>query len=184
MKKIIVLDLETGGLNPYNPIVEIGMVLLDLETFEIEPLFHSLICEKGKRLETDAWIFENTDLEYEDVMKNGKDIEVIREQLQSLFNKYPVTAFNKKFDLSFLRARKFVFPLTMEDPMEVAKDILQIKHPRYGLKFPNVTECLDYFKIHEKEPHRADQDARLEAMIVRELIKIKKFSLEPQVNAV
>jgi len=176
--KILVLDIETAGLNPTEPIVEIGAVLVDTDILSVEPVFHELINETNKKIDPHAWIFEHSTLKYDEIQKEGKDLEDLRQSLQLLFDSYPATAFNRAFDFSFLRARGFKIENVAPDPMFIAKDILNIHHSYYGKKWPKVQECLDYFKINEKEPHRALGDVIQEGRIIVELIKLKKYPLE------
>ena len=177
--KLLVLDLETLGFNPFDPIVEIGGVFLDTKTLEISDAFHKLIKEKDKKIKPDAWIFQHSTLKIEDVQEKGIDIEECRAELQDLLKKYRATAFNLKFDFIFLRARKFEIPNPAADPMLVATNILKLPNPgRGGYKWPSVQECLDHFFINDKEPHRALEDVRQEAKIIGELIKLNKYPVE------
>ena len=64
----------------------------------------------------------------------------------------------------------------MLDPMLFATDILKLNSQKGGYKWPKVQECLYYFEILELGPHRALQDAKLEAEIMLRLIHIGYFS--------
>jgi DNA polymerase III alpha subunit (gram-positive type) len=176
--KIFILDIETTATkSDAGHIIEIGGVLLNTDTGEIEEVFNSIIKETEK-FDENAWIFDNSDLTPELIKTEGKPLEEIREPLQKLISKYPTTAYSRSFDIGWLKSRNFEFNIILEDPMLVATPILKIKKGSYSnYKWPKVQECLDYFKIHENEPHRAFEDAKLEARIVWELIKLKKFSV-------
>ena len=70
----------------------------------------------------------------------------------------------------------FHFKYIMPDPMLFATDILKLHSQKGGYKWPKVQECLYYFDILEEEPHRALQDASLEAEIMLRLIDLGYFS--------
>jgi len=171
--KILVFDIETTGLCPVNDlIVEIAAVLLNTRTGRIKEKFHSLIKEKPN-IPTDSWIFENSDLKHEDVMKHGKSIEEIRKKLQNLFNKFSCTSYNQKFDFGFLAHRNFYFKKRSKDPMIVLTNVLKINHGFENYKWPSVQESLNFFNMNVIEPHRALEDAKIEAKIIFELLKRK-----------
>jgi len=172
----MVLDIETTALEPRDgEIVEIGSVILDSKTLEIEKKFHKVIKEKSDFNRT-AWIFYNSDLTPEQVDQEGVTIEGIKEEFQKLLNSYVTIAYNQGFDFKWLESRGFKITRVGKDPMPIATDILRIPSHR-GYKWPKVQECLNFWKIKEVEPHRASEDARLEAMIVAELIKSNNYEL-------
>ncbi|MFO8017902.1 MAG: 3'-5' exonuclease [Promethearchaeia archaeon] len=169
-KKILVVDLETDGLNPSSDrIVEIGIASLDASTLEISEEYSNLI--KDKYLNAEAWIFENTDLTKEKVLSAGKRFEKIESEIQKLFNQFPACAYNAKFDFGFLKSYGIRIENTIFDPMPIMRDHLKIPHWKYGFKLPSVQECLDYLGIKKQEPHRALRDAMLEAEIIKQMIK-------------
>jgi len=174
--KILVIDIETGGLYHSDPIFEIGAVVLDTITGSIKEEVDYII--QQEYFNENAWAFQHSSLTPE-MVRNGIDIEDIRDKLQNLFNIYPVTAFNRKFDIGFLQSVGFRFPKLLPDPMIITTDILCIPsqwHPG-EYKWPSVQECLEYYKINDNEPHRAAADAKLEARIIWELIKSGDFKI-------
>lgn len=181
---IAVLDIETTDLdNKIGSIVEIGIALLDLRNGEITKIFDSLILEENTILSPDSWIFQNSQLKIEDVKTKGKTLEICRKPLQDIFNRYHVTCFNKKFDLGYMKARNFVFPKELDDPMLILDPIMKIPSVKYGTKYPSVKEALDYFKITGLEPHRACEDAVLEAKIVYQLYCLGYYEDEDERQA-
>lgn len=179
--KILVIDIETTALYASKGnIVEIGGVELELETGKLGFSFNFIINE-GK-FDERAWIFQNSSLTKEAV-KKGHKLEDIRAELQSYFDNYQyIVAYNQSFDFGWLQSRNFKLKYTCLDPMLIATDLLQIEHEYYGHKYPKVEECLDYFEIDESEPHRASEDAKLEARIIHELYKrnLYKIGVEAQ----
>lgn len=97
--KLLVIDIETDGLRPPANILEVGIASLD-ENLRISEEFSCLI--KSKNINKFAWIFDNSDLTYEEIMENGKIWNTVKPTIQQLVNQYPVTAYNCKFDFKFL----------------------------------------------------------------------------------
>ena len=169
--KILVIDIETTGLCPVNDfIVEIAAVSLNTRNGRIKEKFHSLIKEYPI-IPADSWIFKNSDLKHEDVMKYGNSIEEIRKDLQKLFNKFSCTSYNQVFDFGFLTNRHFYFKNKTRDPMLVLTNVLKINHGFKNYKWPSVQEALNFFNMDIIEPHRALDDAKIEARIIFESIK-------------
>ena len=116
--KIAVIDLETTGRDPSTgTIVEVGICLLDLETGftsklidlvvhhpKFETLFETVPTHEDKSEDKaieNSWVFLNTSLTVEAV-RNGVDWRKAGFQVQRIINKFPVTAYNRGFDLKFL----------------------------------------------------------------------------------
>ena len=175
---IAVIDIETTHFRSnYGVIVEVGACKLDTMTGSIEKLFSSRVNDKFDReKESDAWIFHNSTLTPQMIV-DAPSLESKRSVLQEIFNKYPVTAYNKDFDIGWLKSRRFEFPRVYPDPMLIAKGILKIPHPHYVIKLPSVQECINYFKLGGIEEHRGYSDCVYEAKIIYELIKMKAYNL-------
>ena len=187
--KVAVVDIETTGLDALNELIlEIGIVELNIETGETKVLFNNFVKETSFGEEyRNAWIFDNSDMKFEDGL-NAPNLEKFRNELQEIFNNYDVTAFNKTFDLGFLKARGFHFPKELPCIMITATDICKIpftkgiRKERYGnreFKWPKVQEAWDFFfpNSNYTEGHRAADDAIHEAKILFELYKSGKFPL-------
>ena len=107
--KLLIIDIETTGLVPEgNAIVEIGIVLCDTDTRETTTVFNQIVKDNefDYNKHKNSWIFQNTDLTPEEV-QNANNLDTYREELQNLFDQYPITAYNKRFDISFMAARGF-----------------------------------------------------------------------------
>jgi len=102
-ESIAVVDIETTGFSHQEDcIVEIGICELDLNSGNYRELFSKRIRESHFSTQhRNAWIFKNSDLSYEDIL-NAKPLDVYTKKLQRIFNIYPATAFNKRFDRGFL----------------------------------------------------------------------------------
>ncbi len=178
-KSIAVVDIETTGFSHQKDcIVEIGVCELDLNSGECSELFNKIIQEnRFSDQHRSAWIFQNSDLRYQDVL-DAQPLEVYKNKLQEILNIYPATAYNVRFDFDFLIDRGFVIK-ELPCPMVIATDILKIPLPKSpsSYKWPSVQEAWDYFFPDNKytEKHRAYDDAVHEAQIVFEMYKRNKW---------
>jgi DNA polymerase-3 subunit epsilon len=174
--KIAIIDIETTGfIVTMDAIVEIGIVLVDTDTKEITKIFDSVVKDENfnPKIHKHSWIFDNSDLEISDVI-NANPLEMHRATLQTIFDTYYVTAFNKAFDLRFLRSRGF----TLRDItclMKSSKSYGIVLYEDGSHKPPSVEEAYsalfpDDFYI---EAHRGGDDAMHEAKILLKLCDIK-----------
>jgi DNA polymerase III epsilon subunit-like protein len=173
--KIAIIDIETTGLNPHiDAIVELGIVLTDTETFETEVLFNQIVKDStfNPSIHSNAWIFGNSSLTINDVL-NAPDLSDFTSELQDIFNRYPITAFNKSFDLKFLRARNFI----CDDATCLLKMSWEYsdKLDKGGKKKrPSMQEIYNtFFGDQYIEEHRALPDAIDEAKILLHIVKLK-----------
>lgn len=177
--EIIVLDIETTGFYPKkgDVIVEVGMALVDTYAKTIKKLFDAVVLDdKFDTANTHAysWIFKNSTLRVSDVM-NANSLESYRDEIQGYLDKYPITAFNMKFDTSFMAENGFTFKKT--------KCLMEASHPynvnldkRGRTKMPNVEEIYNQFYPNENyiETHRAYDDAYHEGKILLKLVELKQ----------
>ena len=174
--EIIVVDIETTGfLKQQGLIVEIGMVKLNLETGKRTIMYDELVKEEDfDEYHKHAWIFQHSDLSFEDVLDASP---LDHGLLQELFNTYPATAYNKRFDFDFLNDRGLVIN-ELDCPMKLSTPICKLPG-YYGYKWPTVQEAYDFFfKDNDYvELHRAGDDAYHESEIVWELYKQGIFQI-------
>jgi DNA polymerase-3 subunit epsilon len=172
--KLLIIDIETTGYIPEgHSIVEIGIVLCDSDTRETIPVFNQIVKDDEWDYDkhSNAWIFQNTDLTPDDVQFSNH-IDYYREELQSLFDTYLITAYNKRFDVGFLTARGFTLRDTkdlQETAKDVAKTLTGTRRPPsverlYGWFFPEETYI---------EKHRGLDDALHEAKIFYKFCDMK-----------
>jgi len=183
--KIAVVDIETTGFSPdYDKIVEIGIVELDLSDGSTRVLFDKVILEDDFNESCEnAWVFNNSDLTFDEVLNNGTPIEDERLNLQIIFDSYHVTAFNSAFDIGFLQKRGFAIPRTTPCIMKSATPVVGIFDSRGRNKWPSVEEAWHHFFPDEPyaEKHRAADDALHEAKILYKMITIEKYRVDPVV---
>lgn len=172
--ELLVLDIETTGLHTtYASVVEVGMVLVNTKTKKIKTVFNEVVREKNFNPNYKCWIFDNSDLTVEDVMA-AKTLEHYRPKIQALLNKYPVTAYNKSFDLRMFRARGFECN-DVECLMKSTKSYFKVKKNN-RVKSPSVEEAYKIFfpKSRYVEKHRGGDDAIHEAKILLKMVELKK----------
>lgn len=173
MTEIAVVDIETTSLKPWEgSIIEIGICCLNLENGSISKLFDTVVREERFNITTEnnAWIFQNSSITAQEIL-NAPRWEKIRDKLNIIFDRYPVTAYNKQFDFGFLRSRNIIPKKELPCPMILATPILKLPHsdPYYSnYKWPSVEECWDWYfpQIPYIEKHRAYDDCIHEAQII------------------
>jgi len=171
--KILVIDIETTGFDLADDcIVEIAAVLLNTRTQKKKKKLNAIIRESDfSILHEHSWIFRNSSLTFDGVCEKGFPLDSIRKKLQKLIDRYAVTAYNSPFDFSFLRDRGFIFRKVSFDPMPLLTNKLKIGNNQGSYKWPSVQETIEFFDWGIIEPHRALEDAMIEADIILEIIK-------------
>lgn len=172
--KILVLDIETTGLNSKkHMILELGMCELDLETGFREPLYDKLFKEH-RFCEDDhnAWIFANGFMKVEE-LENAKPIAESLEEIQKIISSYKyATAWNSDFDVAFMENAGIKFNKVLPDPMKLTTGYFKLPG-RYGYKWPKAQEAHDKLFPEETkiEAHRGLDDAMMESKIIYQLYK-------------
>lgn len=176
--KLLVVDIETTGFYVQSDaIVEIGIALVDTVTKEIELVFNKVIKHDkfNSKRHKNAWIFQNTTLTVEDVEK-AKSLDDYKEEIQALFDKYKMTAYNKSFDLRFLNAAGFKMS-DVKCLMQTATQYSEYKDKNGKTKKPSVEEIYNQFFMKDGElyveEHRAGADALDEAKIMLHMVGLK-----------
>lgn len=183
-KKLLVYDLETGGLDSkINPITEIAMVVVSLDTLEIVDEFSSLISPYSARETYEAEAAEVSHISYDLLEEQGEKSTIVAEKIVEFIKKHvegnskPIlcghnikdfdTPFFEKFleenelDLSKLVNKKFTL-----DTLEMAR-----------LKFTELANfslgtCANEVELTLKEAHRALPDAKATAKFVIKIIQL------------
>lgn len=152
------------------------MAGLDLETGDIVCELDRFIRPKDRAdLPEDCWIYHNSQppITPELIMDTGASWLGLRRVVKVIIDRYDkVTAYNRQFDIRWLFhsgvdvSRMKLAPC----PMLVMTDICRIPH-FYGYKWPTFEEAwLEIFGVPVVEPHRAYQDAELEAKLIYAMI--------------
>lgn len=127
-----------------------------------------------------AWIFNNSDLKFED-FADAPDLNNVKNQIQEIFDRYSLTAYNTSFDFRFMESRGFVIKKDIPDIMAVAKETCKIMRARGGYKIPKMQEAWDnlFPNTNYIEKHRAVDDALHEAKMLFEMYKRGNYKVEP-----
>lgn len=132
LTEILVLDIETTGLNPQHDfILELGIVKLNIETGLITPLFDEIFKDPNLRAKhRDAWIFQNGYMHIDEV-RNAKPLENYRNEIEEILNPFKgkITAWNRDFDHAFLKQNGFDLGPELTCPMKASTDFLKYPVP-------------------------------------------------------
>lgn len=155
--KIIILDIETTGLDPLQAeITEIGAIKVDSTTLEVIDTFNELIKISNPVPEK---ITELTGITSELLNTKGKNLKSVLKDLSVFCGGYDVYAHNANFDKSFIR-KALDDNKTKYSQSDWIDTITLFKKT-----FPNRTTyklaslIVDY-KLADKEDHRALSDAQ------------------------
>lgn len=174
--KILVLDIETTGFDHRRDcILELGMVELDLTTGEVKELFDERFKEAHlSARHHNAWIFANGFMDHDDV-RGALSLNNYKGEIQQILDRYRnrITAWNRPFDIDFLKSRGFDFGKDIPDPMrESTKYFRLTKRNGSCCKWPTAQEAWDklFPEIVKIEKHRGLDDAVMEARIIYQLV--------------
>jgi len=126
-----------------------------------------------------AWIFNNSDLKFEDIEK-APMLDHVKNQIQEILDQYSLTSYNTAFDFGYMESRGFTIKKDIPDIMAVAKDVCKIMYAKGGYKNPKMQEAWDnlFPNSNYREAHRAVDDAIHEAEILFEMYKRGKYKIE------
>ncbi len=144
--QVCIVDIETSGfLDEGGAIVEIGMCLVNVSTGEISPLFQSICKELSKTIPCDAWIFQNSDLDY-DLVLEAPLFQMLVPTIQHFLLKYTATAFNQEFEFGFLENRGIFIPYRTFDPMIELTSIMMLPpvRPDTQYKWPKQKKLISF----------------------------------------
>lgn len=177
--EILVVDIETTGFYAKSDaIVEIGIALVNTSTRDIKLVFDKVVRDTKftRWMHKNAWIFKNTTLTVDDV-EDADLLDNYHSEIQQLFDKYPVTAYNKSFDLRFLRNNGFVIN-DVRCLMKTATKYSTFKDKNGRVKKPSVEEIYNQFFMTPDnvyvESHRAGQDVVDESKILLHMVDLKQ----------
>ena len=179
-RKIAIIDVETTDIKNEGCIIEIGIVELDLVTGATRILFDSLVKELPfGDIHRNSWIFNNSDLKFEDIV-TAPSLDHVKSEIQDILNLYSLTAYNTAFDFGFMESRGFIIKKDIPDIMAVAKEACKIIYAKGGYKNPKMQEAWDNFfpNTNYREAHRAVDDAIHEARILFEMYRRGDYKIE------
>lgn len=167
---MFILDIETTGLDGLlngDKIVEVGVCELTGEGI-VKKVYHSIVRHADIMEYKDAWVFKNTTLTPEDVLKGKPEKEVI-EDLHKLLDGRFCTSYYVHFDFDcFIRQPPYnIRPIVPFDIKDLASEMFGRRaHAEEAyLKFcPE-----DPAQMGPREKHRALEDAYMESFLLRAL---------------
>jgi DNA polymerase-3 subunit epsilon len=179
--KILIVDIETTGFLPTGKICEIGIVELCLETEQKKVLFDKVINPNlDAEILAKSWIVENGYMTIPEIL-DGANFETVKDEIQSIIDNYEngITAFNRSFDIDFLKSYGIEFKKLLPCPMLKSTNICKLpnRNGYSNFKWPKAEEAYKHFYPESDyvEKHRGADDAFHEADIVLALHKIKSF---------
>ncbi|KKM90743.1 hypothetical protein LCGC14_1235580 [marine sediment metagenome] len=178
MSKVLVVDIETTGLDiKKDLIVEIAILELNLKNNSTKILFNSIIKEPDfNKAHFNSWIFKEGYVNANE-LDEAPLLDNVFDEIQNHLEKSPVTAFNKNFDLGFLRSRGFSIPKEFPCIMLVSAKLLYKLKPENGYKWPSLKKAYNFFigKEEFSENHRALYDVSREAELLYKLYEAGEF---------
>lgn len=165
IKKYVVLDLETDGLNPFNDnIIEIGAVKVGekQENFQRFIKIERKLSEEIKSL---------TRIDDEMLEEKGIPLKRALEEFIKFIGDTSILGYNVAFDIKFLNSS-----LEKEGLAKINNkvyDIMQfVKKDNLFLNNYKLETVLKSYGIDEKVPHRALEDAILEEKLIHKVNKL------------
>lgn len=120
-KDVVVLDFETTGFSPFNDeVTEVGVVILDGQTFEIVGEFNSLI-KVNKQIPKK--VTEITGITNEMTNAHGLSKEIVGNYLKAVTEDAIVVAHNVQFDFQFLKEQFNIEPVFWYDTLSLSRII-------------------------------------------------------------
>ena len=184
-ENVLVLDIETTGLNGYekgDKVLSVGIVRLDPETMKLYPVFYSAVWQYLDEKDRECWLFRKGHMDPEEVTNsifgNVPAAEIIADIIEDEF----VTTYNTAFDLD-----KFLDPWMDETILEsklyfrapcIMKACTQVPEiPRTmhedGSCWPSLLSS--YLKLRDpkeiRQTHNALDDAMMAGEVLLELIR-------------
>ena len=174
--KIIVLDIETTGLNSKkDKIIEIGAVLL--EDRKIINTYQTLI---NPEIKIKKEITELTGISNDDI-KNAPKIEDEIHNFMEFIKTYPLVAHNATFDINFIEREVKIQGYTLDNNII---DTLQLSRRfNYSLSNHRLDTVANHFGIEMENYHRALDDAITTSKVLYSIVDLmKEREVELRIN--
>lgn len=176
MLDLLVVDIETTGLLGAlkgDRVVEVGVARVSMKTKKVYPFYSAIINRALIHDERVSWVFENTDLEPDDVEASPHTIKSVVMDMRRIASLgIPMTSYYRQFDFDmFLSMPPFSLPAVPAPCIkEQAKRLLG---PGVTGRGPSAQVAYDHFcpdnparLPNGKEEHRALSDAIMEGYIL------------------
>lgn len=191
----IFLDVETTGVKSYaSHVIEVAAVVTD-ESLMIVSEFRSLANPGEEAIaQASPEALEVNKISIDEIRGAPPSAEAAK-ALGAFLGRWPQAqyhAFNNDFDLWFLARTPWSLPSRTwgECVMRAAQKIMDEagclkKFPDGNTKWPNLQEAAKYFDIHMLQTHRALDDARMAALVYKEVLRTRaEISVEDEVRMI
>lgn len=191
----IFLDVETTGVKSYaSHVIEVAAVVTD-ESLMIVSEFRSLANPGEEAIaQASPEALEVNKISIDEIRGAPPSAEAAK-ALGAFLGRWPQAqyhAFNNDFDLWFLARTPWSLPSRTwgECVMRAAQKIMDEagclkKFPDGNTKWPNLQEAAKYFKIPMLQTHRALDDARMAALVYKEVLRTRaEISVEDEVRMI
>ena len=182
---ILVLDIETTGLNGYekgDKVLSVGIARLDLKMMKVHPVFYTAIYQYLDEKDYDCWLFRKGHMDPEEVTNSPCGEVCAGELIADIVEEEFVTTYNTAFDLD-----KFLDPwmdkVILESKfylrapciMKACTQVPEIPRTMHedGSCWPSLLSS--YAKLCEpkeiRQTHNALDDAMMAGKVLLELIR-------------
>lgn len=168
--KFVVVDVETTGNAPKNGDRIIQLAIIVMQGTEIVEQFSSFV---NPQKEIPPFIEQLTGISNE-LVQNAPTFEELADHIYSLLNDGYFVAHNVFFDFHFLQEefKRLHYP-ELVNPIIDTVELARIVFPRAkGFKLKDLAEFL---QIEHLNPHRADHDAFVTALLLQRIFNKLKF---------
>jgi len=175
------LDVETTGIKSYSShVIEVAAVVMD-EDMNIMSEFETMANPGEAALaQASPEALEVNKIALEEIRRAPASEEAAR-TLKAFLDRWPQSqfhAYNNDFDLWFLARAPWYLPArswgecVMRATQKVMENAGKLPHfPNGDPKWPSLQEAAKFFGIPRLQSHRALDDARIAAMVYREVLR-------------
>ena len=176
-RDLLIIDIETTGSNPYiHKPFQIGAVLLDRQTLEEKKQFVSFIYQP-KDVAVETLALQKVHIDFDRDLAVAPSIEEVAERFVKTFGfDVTIASWVIAFDVAFFTQMINAIGLQWGKEYDHhALDLFTLTWDycsRLGWKtIPNSQEVFDYFKLPPRGFHDGLEDCRLEAEVLRRIVK-------------
>ena len=158
LNHIYIVDTETTGLDgcPWDHIVEIAIVKVDIDSGKIEKVYDTLIkydTDQWSEKHQEAWIFCNSDITIEMVKNATKELEIAVVEVNTILKGRKTTSYNRFFDFNqFLYSRPWAIDTNIEERCIMDATTYLFKRPKewdYGYLWVSLVDSINRLNLAE-----------------------------------
>jgi len=173
MKNFVVIDFETGGLDPKTAaLCSVGMVVLDGTTLKVVDQYYSLIQDEPEKIISPEALAVNG-ITLDQIKSNGLSIGFILNMIIDYLDNATIVCHNAAYDIAFLKHRGFVEYTEAVDTMDIAWKIWPYQKAKLALVCQRAN-------IEVENAHNSLGDALMTAKLLQYFAKIDPEYLNPK----